>query len=201
MGAGGGNLIDAGFGQNLITSLGGASRDTFVKANAGAALDAADRQSFAERLADPAFWNALSSQQKQDLWSTGDYRENGSVKGRIDTTIGFDPGAGGDTLALSSSLASMTQSYWESKGAIFGVANGALQVVEGPANSTMGVISGTLADIRGLVGTSGCSLAYATDTRQLLFDADGNWSQGSRSIGQLSMSDGDALRKDNIRFA
>ena len=201
VGAGGGNVIDAGFGQNLITSLGGASRDTFVKANAGAALDATDGTSFAERLADPAFWNAVSSQQKQDLWSTGEYRENGTVKGRVDTTLGFDPGAGGDTLALSSSLASMTQAYWQSNGAIFGVANGALQVLDGPANSTMGLISGTLADIRSLVGSSGCSLAYATDTRQLMFDADGNWSQGSRSIGQLSMSDGDSLRKDNIKFA
>jgi hypothetical protein len=194
-------VIDAGFGQNLITSLGGPSRDTFVKANAGAALDATDGTSFAERLADPAFWNAVSSQQKQDLWSTGEYRENGTVKGRVDTTLGFDPGAGGDTLALSSSLASMTQAYWQSNGAIFGVANGALQVLDGPANSTMGLISGTLADIRSLVGSSGCSLAYATDTRQLMFDADGNWSQGSRSIGQLSMSDGDSLRKDNIKFA
>jgi hypothetical protein len=201
VGAGGGNVIDAGFGQNLITSLGGPSRDTFVKANAGAALDATDGTSFAERLADPAFWNAVSSQQKQDLWSTGEYRENGTVKGRVDTTLGFDPGAGGDTLALSSSLASMTQAYWQSNGAIFGVANGALQVLDGPANSTMGLISGTLADIRSLVGSSGCSLAYATDTRQLMFDADGNWSQGSRSIGQLSMSDGDSLRKDNIKFA
>lgn len=201
VGAGGGNVIDGGFGQNLVSSLGGSSRDTFVKANAGAALAAADGRSFAEQLADPAFWNALSSQQKQALWSSGEHRESGTVKGRIDTTLGFDPGAGGDILSLSSSLASMTQSYWESKGAIFGVENGALQVVEGPTGSTMGVISGTLADIRSLVGTSGCSLAYATDTRQLLFDADGNWSQGSRSIGQLSMSDGDALRKDNIRFA
>ncbi|MEB3258596.1 MAG: hypothetical protein VKN83_09835 [Cyanobacteriota bacterium] len=201
IGAGGGNVLDGGFGQNLITSLGGASRDTFVKANAGAAQDAADGRLFAEQLADPAFWNALSSQQKQDLWSTGEYRENGTVKGRVDTTIGFDPGAGGDTLALSSSLASMTQSYWQSNGAIFGIDNGALKVMDGPANSTMGVISGTLADIRSLVGTSGCSLAYATDTRQLLFDADGNWSQGTRSIGQLSMSDGDSLRKDNIQFA
>lgn len=201
VGAGGGNVIDGGFGQNLISSLGGTSRDTFVKANAGAALAAADGGSFAEQLADPAFWNALSSQQKQALWTSGEHRENGTLKGRIDTTLGFDPGAGGDVLSLSSSLASMTQSHWESKGAIFGVENGALKVLDGPANSTMGVISGTLADIHSLVGTSGCSLAYATDTRQLLFDADGNWSQGSRSIGQLSMSDGDALRKDNIRFA
>ena len=201
VGAGGGNVIDGGFGQNLVTSLGGASRDTFVKANAGAALDAADGRSFAEQLADPAFWSALSSQQKQALWSTGEYSENGTVKGRVDTTLGFDPGAGGDILSLSSSLASMTQSYWQSNGAIFGVENGALQVLDGPADSTMGVISGSLADIRSLVGTTGCSLAYAKDTRQLMFDADGNWSQGSRSIGQLSMSDGDSLLKGNIQFA
>jgi len=123
------------------------------------------------------------------------------VKGRVDTTLGFDPGAGGDILSLSSSLASMTQSYWQSNGAIFGVENGALQVLDGPAASTMGVISGSLADIRSLVGTTGCSLAYAKDTRQLMFDADGNWSQGSRSIGQLSMSDGDSLLKGNIQFA
>ena len=201
IGAGGGNVLDGGFGQNLITSLGGASRDTFVKANAGAALDAAVGRSFAEQLADPAFWNALTSQQKQNLWSTGEYRENGTVKGRVDTTVGFDPGTDGDTLALSSSLASMTQAYWQTNGAIFGIDNGALKVMDGPANSTMGLISGSLADIRSLVGTTGCSLAYASDTRQLLFDADGNWSQGSRSIGQLSMSDGDSLRKDNIQFA
>jgi hypothetical protein len=34
-----------------------------------------------------------------------------------------------------------------------------------------------------------------------MFDADGNWAQGSRSIGQLSMSDGEQLLKQNIKFA
>jgi hypothetical protein len=135
------------------------------------------------------------------LWTTGKYTENGIVSGQIDSTIGFDPGAGGDTLALSSSLGSMTQSYWQEKGAVFGVANGKLQVIDSPSNSTMGVITGKLAEIRGRVGITGSSLAYAADTRQLMFDADGNWAQGARSIGQLSMSDGDQLLKQNIKFA
>jgi hypothetical protein len=58
---------------------------------------------------------------------------------------------------------------------------------------------GNLAEIRSL-GIGSPSLAYATDTRQLLFDADGDWSKGSRSLGTVSMADPDALSKSSIQI-
>jgi hypothetical protein len=72
-------------------------------------------------------------------------------------------------------------------------------VRDGPQHSAIGVVVGTLAEIRSL-GIGSPSLAYATDTRQLLFDADGDWSKGSRSLGTVSMADPDALSKSSIQF-
>jgi hypothetical protein len=200
IGEGGGNIIDGGFGRNLITSNAISSTDTFVKSNAGAALDATSSTGFAQALADPAFWASLGAEQQQQLWQTGQYTQGGVALGQVDTISGFDAGgAGGDHLELSSSLGSLTQELWETKGALFGVRQGELYVIDGPPDSQLGVIVGSLADIRSL-GMTGSSLAYASDTRQLLFDADGNWSQGSMSIGTVNIADGDQITKQNITF-
>jgi hypothetical protein len=171
-----------------------------VKSNAGAALDATSSTGFAQALADPAFWASLGAEQQQQLWQTGQYTQGGVALGQVDTISGFDAGgAGSDHLELSSSLGSLTQELWETKGAVFGVRQGQLYVIDGPPDSQLGVIVGSLADIRSL-GMTGSSLAYASDTHQLLFDADGNWSQGSMSIGTVNMADGDQITKNNIKF-
>jgi hypothetical protein len=194
--AGDGNRLDGGFGQDL--SMGGAGRTTFLQSNAASALDASSSDLFAQRLADPGFWGSLDTQQKQDLWDQGALAQGGQTLATLDTIGNFDA-ARGDVLELSSTLGSLTQSLWESQGAIFGVQGGQLVVRDGPQNSAIGVVVASLAEIRSL-GIGSPSLAYATDTRQLLFDADGDWSKGSRSLGTVTMADPGALTKSSLQF-
>lgn len=194
--AGDGNRLDGGFGQDL--TMGGTGKNTFLQSNAGAALDASSSDAFAQRLADPAFWGSLGSQQKQELWEQGALVQGGQTLGFLDTISNFDA-ARGDVLELSSTLGSLTQSLWQSQGAVFGVQGGQLVVRDGPQNSQIGLVVGSLAEIRSL-GIGSPSLAYATDTRQLLFDADGDWSKGSRSLGTVTMADPGALTKSSIQF-
>ena len=201
-----GNNLDGGFGQDVVIGpTGGTGQQTFLQANAGAALDAASRSqgalpgnSFAERLTDPAFWAGLGAQQKQQLWETGTLVEGGQTYSE-DTFSNLNAGRG-DILALSSSLGSLTQNLWETQGALFGVQGGQLVVRDGPQNSQIGVVVGSLGEIRQL-GIGGPSLAYATDTRQLMFDADGDWKAGgSQSLGTVNLADPGALTKANIQF-
>ena len=201
-----GNNLDGGFGQDVVIGpTGGTGQQTFLQANAGAALDAASRSqgalpgnSFAERLTDPAFWAGLGAQQKQQLWETGTLVEGGQTYSE-DTFSNLNAGRG-DILALSSSLGSLTQNLWETQGALFGVQGGQLVVRDGPQNSQIGVVVGSLGEIRQL-GIGSPSLAYATDTRQLMFDADGDWKAGgSQSLGTVNLADPGALTKANIQF-
>ncbi|MEA5390616.1 calcium-binding protein [Cyanobium gracile UHCC 0139] len=195
--AGDGNRLDGGFGQDLVA--GGTGKNTFLQSNAGAALDAVSRSvapDFAERLTDPAFWAALETTAKEDLW--GERAQQSGTKVMLDTISNFDA-ARGDVLELSSTLGSITQSLWQSQGAIFGVQDGQLVVRDGPQTSQIGLVVGSLADIRSL-GIGSPSLAYATDTRQLMYDADGDWSKGSRSLGTVTMADPAALTKSSIQF-
>ncbi|MCP9929367.1 hypothetical protein KBY82_01065 [Cyanobium sp. AMD-g] len=200
--AGDGNRLDGGFGQDL--TIGGTGKNTFLQSNAGAALDAASRDTapgttstFAERLTDPNFWEGLGAETKQYLWNKGKLAPDEPVI--ADTFKNFDA-ARGDVLELSSSLGSLTQNLWDSQGALFGVQDGQLKVLEGPANSQLGLVVGTLNDIHSL-GIGSPSLAYATDTRQLMFDADGDWKDGgSRSLGTVNMTDPASLTKANIHF-
>jgi hypothetical protein len=198
------NRLDGGFGQDLVNG-GTAMQTTFVQSNAGAALDAASPSpgalpgsSFSERLTDPNFWAGLADQQKQELWQTGTL-VIGAQTFHEDTFSNFDA-ARGDIFDLSGSLGSLTQNLWESQGALFGVQGGQLVVRDGPQNSQIGLVVGSLGEIRTL-GIGAPSLAYATDTRQLMFDADGDWKGGgSQSIGTLNMANPGMLTKSNIQF-
>ena len=198
------NRLDGGYGQDLVHG-GTAMQTTFIQSNAGAALDAASPSpgalpgsSFAERLTDLNFWAGLADQQKQALWQTGTL-VIGSQTFQEDTFSNFDA-ARGDIFDLSGSLGSLTQNLWETQGALFGVQGGQLVVRDGPQNSQIGLVVGSLGEIRTL-GIGAPSLAYATDTRQLMFDADGDWkSGGSQSIGTLNMDNPGLLTKSNIQF-
>jgi len=198
------NRLDGGYGQDLVHG-GTAMQTTFIQSNAGAALDAASPSlgalpgsSFAERLTDPNFWAALPDQQKQALWQTGTL-VIGTQTFQEDTFSNFDA-ARGDIFDLSGSLGSLTQTLWETQGALFGVHGGQLVVRDGPQNSQIGLVVGSLGEIRTL-GIGAPSLAYAIDTRQLMFDADGDWkSGGSQSIGTLNMDNPGLLTKSNIQF-
>jgi hypothetical protein len=199
-----GNSLDGGFGQDVVIGpTAGIGKQTFLQSNAGSALNAASGSgpsgsTFAERLTDPAFWAGLGAPQKQQLWDTGTLVEGGQTFS--EDTFSNLSAARGDILALSSSLGSLTQNLWETQGALFGVQGGQLVVRDGPSSSQIGVVVGSLAEIRQL-GIGAPSLAYATDTRQLMFDADGDWKAGgSQSLGTVNLADPGALTKANLQF-
>lgn len=194
------NVLDGGLGQDVMT--GGEGRDQFVFSEAAGALRATSTAGLATDLAAVSLWTSLSAVQKETLWNTGVVRNSADqLLGKVDTVRNFQAGDGGDVLTLSTSLAAITQQLWDSKGAIYGVdSNGKLTVREASADGSnkVGIVVGTLAEIQKL-GIGSPSLAYATDTRQLMFDADGQWNRGSQSIGTINISSGQ-LSHSNFRF-
>ena len=88
-------------------------------------------------------------------------------------------GAEGDTISLSSSLTGLT------KGAVVQFVTAA-DVARGGANLEQAVIVDTMANIQAMGTVSHSHLAYATDTGALMFDANGDWSQGSRTVAVLN---------------
>jgi len=199
--SGDGNVLDGGLGQDVMT--GGTGTDLFVFSEAAGALRSTSGSAVASDLANVSVWATLSQSQKDTLWDTGVLRDaNGQAVGSVDTVRNFQAGAGGDVLMLSNSLASITQELWDTKGAIYGVNDkGKLSVLEGSADGTnkVGIVVGTLADIQKL-GIGSPSLAYATDTHQLMYDADGDWRRGAVSIGSISTTGGQ-LSHNNFRFS
>lgn len=195
-----GNSFDGGLGTDVISGTADA-RDQFLFTDANAALTAAASNTDLNLLNDTRFWASLSEADKQELWTTG--RLSGAVGdllGGVDTLLGFEAGVGGDQLVLNSSLASVTQDLWDKYGSVLKVdSNGRTSVLDGNPGGSNGiaVAAGSLADIQKLgIGTA--YLAYATDTRQLMYDADGDWRRGSISFGTVNTSG--PLSKDNFRF-
>lgn len=197
---GDGNILDGGYGQDIST--GGSGQDRFIFSEGGAAITAASSSFFGEDLTELPFWASLNQDQKTNFWDTGVLRDaSGSqVLGSVDTVRNFTAGKGGDVMEISNSLAAITQQLWDSKGALYGVgANGQLNVIEPSADGSnrIGIVVGSLADIHKL-GIGSPSIAYATDTRQLMFDADGNWNSGSISLGTVNVNG--TLTKSNFAF-
>lgn len=195
-----GNTFDGGLGTDIIRGTANAS-DQFLFTDANAALTAAASNQGLNLLTDPGFWASLSEADKQELWSTGRLSGSlGSLLGGVDTLLGFEAGVGGDQLVLNSSLASITQDLWDQYGSVLQVdSKGRTTVLDGNTAGSNGiaVVVGSLADIQKLgIGTA--YLAYATDTRQFMYDADGDWRGGSVSFGTVN-TDG-PLTKANLRF-
>ena len=191
-GGSGGNVLDGGYGHDHLEAASG--QDRYLQSMAGAALQAA-RPGFDSLLTDSGFWAALSDSERQDLQQSG--RLGGQAV--VDTFAGFAAGAGGDQLELNSTLAGIRQDLWQSDGALYRVNNGGLEVIEGRGSQSIGVVLGTLAEIQSL-GLGAPSIAYATDTRQLMFDADSDWSNGAISLGTLLIGNGAELQLDNLVF-
>jgi len=191
-GGNGGNVLDGGYGQDHIEAASG--QDRYLQSMAGAALQAA-RPGFDSLLTDAGFWAALGDSERQDLQQSG--RLGGQAV--VDTFAGFAAGPGGDQLELNSTLAGIRQDLWQSDGALYRVNNGELEVIEGRGSQSIGLVLGTLTEIQSL-GLGAPSIAYATDTKQLMFDADSDWSNGSISLGTLLIGNGAQLHLDNLVF-
>lgn len=188
----GGNVLDGGYGHDHLEAASG--QDRYQQATAGPALQAA-RSGFDTLLTDQGFWAGLSDSQRQEL------QQSGSLGGVavVDTFADFAAGPGGDQLELNSSLAGIRQDLWQSDGALYRVNNGELEVIEGRGSQSIGLVVGSLAEIQSL-GLGAPTIAYATDTRQLMFDADSDWSSGSISLGTLLIGNGAQLQLDNLVF-
>lgn len=201
VGSGNGSVLDGGFGQDITT--GGSGVDRFIFSEGGAALLAASNSYLGEDLADQPLWSILSQVQKETLWDTGKLLNSTGTQlvGQLDTVRNFQAGNDGDILEISNSLAGITQELWDTKGALYGVnSSGGLTITEASADGSnkVGVVVGTLADIQRM-GLGSPSIAYATDTRQLMFDADGNWGQGAISMGTVNVASG-SFTKSNFAF-
>ena len=196
-------VLDGGFGQDLI-SAGTQQQDTLIYSNAAASMRATSGLAVNRALTSTSFWDQLSDQEKGEIWSTGKLPASFGLSGdapQVDTVSAFEVGDGGDVLEMSSSLTGYSQRLWEEKGQILQVGEGGL--IENPDSGNshaIGVLVGELADIQ-TFGICSPTLAYATDTRQLMFDADGDWSHGSVSLGTVNLSaDAASLSKENFSF-
>ncbi|MEB3271775.1 MAG: hypothetical protein VKJ44_09035 [Synechococcus sp.] len=194
------NVFDGGLGQDVST--GGSGVDRFIFSEGASALLAASTPAFGEDLTELPFWATLSDDQKTTFWDTGVLRNaaGSQVLGTVDTVRNFTAGSGGDVMEINSAMASITQDLWTTRGTLFGVGStGQLNVIEASADGSnrLGVVMGSLADINKL-GIGSPSIAYATDTRQLMFDADGDWSRGSVSLGTVNVTG--TLTKSNFAF-
>jgi VCBS repeat-containing protein len=99
-----------------------------------------------------------------------------------DRLVDFNGGEGtsiGDTITLSGSLTGLQKGV-----AVHFVT--AADVAKGGANLEQSVIVDTMANIQAMGTVSHSHLAYATDTGALMFDANGDWSQGSRTVAVLN---------------
>ena len=199
-GNGSGNQLDGGLGIDI--SEGGSGRDTFLLGDSAAALTASSNEQTSSTLLNAGYWQSLSDAQKQAVWSSGQVRSaSGSLIGGVDTINNFQAGAGGDVVQINSALASITDELWQSQGALFSVdSKGSLSVQEGSTGSNrIGMVVGSLADIQKM-GIGSPNIAYASDTHQLLYDADGDWRKGTISMGTLNIASNGSLKKENISF-
>jgi hypothetical protein len=197
-------VLDGGFGQDRING-GDQQQDTFIYSNAAASMRATSGLAVNRALTSTGFWDQLSDQEKGEIWSTGKLPASFGLSGdapQVDTVSAFEVGDGGDVLEMSSSLTGYSQTLWNEKGQILQVGEGGvIEGCDGCCSHAIGVLVGELADIQ-TFGICSPTLAYATDTRQLMFDADGDWSYGSVSLGTVNLSgDAASLSKENFSFA
>ena len=93
--------------------------------------------------------------------------------------------AEGDSIVLSNSLLGLDE------GTVLEFVSANQIETEETTNTGQSMIVDTMGNILSLGIHTNARLAYATDTGDLLFDSNGDWSQGSRTITNLSL-DGNA---------
>jgi Ca2+-binding RTX toxin-like protein len=95
-----------------------------------------------------------------------------------DKLVDFN-GSEGDKILLSSNLTGFE------KGSAVNFVSAA-QAQQAGFNMDQAVIVDSMANIQAMGSVSNSHLAYATDTGALLYDANGDWSQGSRTVAVLN---------------
>ena len=88
----------------------------------------------------------------------------------------------GDSIVLSNSLLGLDE------GTVLEFVSTSQIKDEGAVNVDQSMIVDTMGNILSLGVPTNARLAYATDTGDLLFDSNGDWSQGSRTITNLSLN-------------
>ena len=90
--------------------------------------------------------------------------------------------AEGDSIVLSNSLLGLDD------GTVLEFVSANQIETEGTINTDHSMIVDTMGNILSLGIHTNARLAYATDTGDLLFDSNGDWTQGSRTITNLSLN-------------
>ena len=90
--------------------------------------------------------------------------------------------AEGDSIVLSNSLLGLDD------GTVLEFVSANQIETEGTINTDQSMIVDTMGNILSLGIHTNARLAYATDTGDLLFDSNGDWTQGSRTITNLSLN-------------
>ena len=205
-------VLDGGLGQDAL--IGGDGQDDFLFTSAAGALLATSNSETNGKLTDPEYWDSLNDYGKQLIWDNGLVSDGQSIiYGQSDTIKDFEAGENGDVMYLNSSLSGITSEMWDQYGQIFSVNDqgqlememdhgSEMEMEEGADNAlchpNIGVIVGELSDIQKL-GMCSPQIAYSTDTKQLMFDADGDWSSNSVTFGTVNMNG--ELDKTNFSFS
>jgi hypothetical protein len=182
----GADRIDGGSGIDVSTGNGG--RDTFVYSHGIGAWQGTSDGSVNELLQDEASWNQLSSEQQA------------LVLGRTERVLDFTTGteSNGDVLELSAAMGTITAEQWANEGVLMTAAQASDRLHAG----RIGVVVDSLSNIQAMGLTNrhyAISVSNDGSEGMLLYDADGDFSQGSQVVAHLNGSL-NAFHKSNISF-
>lgn len=183
----GADRIEGGDGIDVSRGQGG--HDTFVYSKGTSAWRGTENAAINELLQDEEAWTSLTSEEKEN------------VLGNTERVLDFMSGteSNSDKLELSASLGSITAEQWNSEGVLMT----AEQANKDIHADRIGVVVDTLSNIQNM-GLSGRSYAISISEGgkegMLLYDADGDFSQGAQVVTYLA-GDLSTMNKTNIAFA
>ena len=183
----GNDRLDGGADIDVSTGQGG--RDTFVYSHGNSAWKGTANQATNEILQDEEAWNDLSAEEK-DIFL-------GNTERITDFQSGTESNA--DILELSASLGTITQTQWAEEGVIMNAA----QATNALHDDRIGIVVDKLESIQAMGMTNrNYAVAVGSDGSKgmLLYDADGDFSQGSQVVSHLE-GDMSSLNKGNFQFA
>lgn len=183
----GNDRLDGGADIDVSTGQGGT--DTFVYSHGNGAWRGTANQATNEILQDEESWNDLSAEEKDAFL--------GNTERITDFQSGTESNA--DILELSASLGTITQTQWAQEGVIMNAA----QATNALHDDRIGIVVDYLNNIQAMGMTNrhyAVSVSNDGSKGMLLYDADGNFSQGSQVVAHLE-GDMSSLHKTNFQFA